>query len=113
LSSALHCGVTRNHTTNPINIRPATLNDSPALAKIQVESYQHVCGSLLLWLQEGNPAHSFYEKLGGQRFKRKPRANITYFGTELYEVAYGWPNIQTLRLYVATTKGTKMHNEKH
>lgn len=57
---------------------------------------QQGCASLFLWMLEANPARSFYEKLGGRCFKRKPWANNAYFGTELYEVAYGWPNIQTL-----------------
>ena len=173
-----------------MNIRPVSLNDSPAIAKIQVESYQHTyadifppaylahftleeqefdwrgllstemkdillvaedssgqlagyalacistdtavpydgelvalhvsksfqrqqvgtrlfsaacaglqqqgCDSLFLWVLEANPARSFYEKLGGQRFCRKPWANNTYFETEIYEIAYGWKSMQSL-----------------
>jgi GNAT superfamily N-acetyltransferase len=54
------------------------------------------CNSLFLWTLALNPARSFYEKRGGLLVGEKPWQNNEYFDTDLYEVAYGWPDIQSL-----------------
>ncbi len=56
------------------------------------------CASLCLWtLKENFPAHSFYERLGGQRFSEKTseigKDDIGFFVTD---VAFGWPDINPL-----------------
>jgi len=52
--------------------------------------------SLFLWIWDGNPARGFYENLGGVLVGSKPWENNKYFGTEIYQVAYGWRDIRTL-----------------
>jgi len=52
--------------------------------------------SLMLWVLDKNPAHSFYERLGGQRFGEKPWVNNDEFWLDVQEVAYGWPDITSL-----------------
>lgn len=52
--------------------------------------------SLFLWVWEGNPARVFYENLGGEWAGRKAWENNAAFGTEIYQVAYGWRDIRTL-----------------
>lgn len=72
---------------------------SVACASLQ----QQGCASLFLWVLEANPARQFYQKLGGQRFNRKPWPNNAYYGTDIYEVAYGWESMQPL---LALTEGS-------
>jgi ribosomal protein S18 acetylase RimI-like enzyme len=54
------------------------------------------CRSLFLWVLDGNPARSFYEKLGGQYITAKPWENNDTFGVKVSEVAYGWLDILEL-----------------
>ena len=49
--------------------------------------------SMLLWVLEENPSRGFYEALGGVQIKRE---TVTIGGTELVEIAYGWPDISPL-----------------
>lgn len=49
--------------------------------------------SLLIWVLANNPYRLFYEALGGVAFKHK---DITFGRATLAEVAYGWPDIQSL-----------------
>ena len=49
--------------------------------------------SMLLWVLEDNPSRGFYEALGGVRIKQE---TISIGGTELVEIAYGWPDISPL-----------------
>ena len=46
--------------------------------------------SMIVWALKGNPACQFYEKMGGQ-FVRE--TTFTMGEAELWEVAYGWPDI--------------------
>ena len=50
--------------------------------------------SMLLWVLEANaPARRFYEGLGGAVVREQP---IEIGGVTFMEVAYGWPDLQTL-----------------
>ena len=49
--------------------------------------------SMLVWVLEDNPSRYFYEALGGQYVTKK---TIAIGEQELIEVAYGWPNLNTL-----------------
>lgn len=49
--------------------------------------------SLLIWVLANNPYRLFYEALGGVAVKHK---DITFGKATLAEVAYGWPDIQSL-----------------
>jgi ribosomal protein S18 acetylase RimI-like enzyme len=46
--------------------------------------------SAVIWALDGNPARTFYERLGGAEVGRRTR--IT-FGEPHVEVAYGWPDM--------------------
>jgi len=59
--------------------------------------YTQGCNSLFLWVLVGNPACSFYEKLGGKRIAKKPWQNNKFFGTNIYEIAFGWEDIQIIK----------------
>jgi GNAT superfamily N-acetyltransferase len=50
--------------------------------------------SLLVWVLEANPAVEFYERLGGVLEARKV---ISIGGSELPELAFGWPKLEELR----------------
>jgi ribosomal protein S18 acetylase RimI-like enzyme len=59
------------------------------------EQLQHQgCSSLMLWVLAANPARSFYERLGGKLVGER-RINLGKDVMAL-EVAYGWPDIQSL-----------------
>ncbi len=49
--------------------------------------------AMLIWVLRDNPSRTFYEALGGKPVYEKP---ITIGETTLIEVAYGWPDLQTL-----------------
>jgi len=49
--------------------------------------------SLFVWVLADNPARHFYEKLGGVLVGQQPWQNNEHFGTDIYEVAYGWSDI--------------------
>lgn len=49
--------------------------------------------SLLVWVLANNPYRLFYEALGGVPVNQK---DATFGGATLAEVAYGWPDIQSL-----------------
>ena len=49
--------------------------------------------SILVWVLEDNPSRYFYEALSGQYVTQK---TIAIGEQELIEVAYGWPNLNTL-----------------
>lgn len=46
--------------------------------------------SLVVWALGGNPARTFYERLGGEEVAQ--RSGVT-FGKSHNEVAFGWPNM--------------------
>lgn len=48
------------------------------------------CGSLFLWVLRDNLARGFYEKHGGVLIAERAWVNNNYFGTAIYEVAYGF-----------------------
>ena len=52
--------------------------------------------SLFLWTLDRNPARTLYEKLGGQLIAEKAWENNADFGVNVYEVAYGWSDLQDL-----------------
>ena len=61
------------------------------------------CTSLALFVLTGNPAATFYERLGGQRIGEKrwmipadEAGAFGDFGFEVVEAAYGWPEIAAL-----------------
>jgi L-amino acid N-acyltransferase YncA len=47
----------------------------------------------VVWVLRDNPARWFYERLGGQRLAEQP---ISFAGTRLSEVAYGWGDLLPL-----------------
>ncbi|MFM2044742.1 MAG: hypothetical protein RLY86_3318 [Pseudomonadota bacterium] len=49
--------------------------------------------SAVVWVLRDNPARWFYERLGGQLLAEQP---ITFAGTRLSEVAYGWDDLVPL-----------------
>lgn len=49
--------------------------------------------SAVVWVLRDNPARWFYERLGGRRLAEQP---ISFAGTRLQEVAYGWPDLVPL-----------------
>jgi hypothetical protein len=51
---------------------------------------------LFLWVWDGSPARGFYKSLGGEMIGRKSWENNTIFGTEIYQVAYGWRDTRTV-----------------
>ena len=46
--------------------------------------------AMRLWVLEENPTRGFYEHLGGELHERK---TLTFVGTPLTEVAYGWAEL--------------------
>jgi GNAT superfamily N-acetyltransferase len=52
--------------------------------------------SLFLWVAAKNRARAFYDKLGGELVAEKPWVNNSYFGTNIFEIAYGWHDIRSL-----------------
>ncbi len=48
------------------------------------------CRSLMLWVLEGNPARSFYERMGGRLL------DAQQMGQGAVEVAYSWLDIESL-----------------
>jgi GNAT superfamily N-acetyltransferase len=54
--------------------------------------------SMLVWVLADNPSRRFYEALGGQLASEQ---EITIGGLNLLEVAYGWPDISSLRAVLA------------
>lgn len=53
------------------------------------------CASLMLWVLERNSARSFYERLGGQRIGEQT-VQLGEGDVAAKEIAYGWPDIQSL-----------------
>lgn len=49
--------------------------------------------SLIVWVLRSNPAHVFYERLGGCEAGRKI---VALGGADLEETAYGWPDAREL-----------------
>ena len=66
--------------------RQLTVNVAQALAARGLNS-------MLAWVLADNPACGFYEALGGNQITSK---DITIGDATLREIAYGWPQIQTL-----------------
>ncbi len=52
--------------------------------------------SMFLWTLARNPVRTWYEKFGGQLISEKAWENNAYFGVNVYEVAYGWSDLQGL-----------------
>lgn len=61
------------------------------------------CASLMLWTLERNPIRRWYEQLGGTLVARK---QYEIDGTEIVEVAYGWPSIEPLRMTLEHPDGS-------
>jgi ribosomal protein S18 acetylase RimI-like enzyme len=57
-----------------------------ALEALAKEKYQ----GALVWVLAANPSRFFYEAMGGQRAGERFEA---FAGTELEEIAYGWPDL--------------------
>lgn len=66
------------------------------IATMAAELHRLGCRSMLLWTLESNSARQMYEKLGGVLVGKKPWDGNQEFGLEVYEVAYGWPDITKL-----------------
>ena len=49
--------------------------------------------SLIIWVLETNPSIGFYRRLGGSQVAEK---QIEIGGSQLIEVAFGWPNLDDL-----------------
>ena len=56
----------------------------------------HGSRSLFLWTLDRNPARTWYEKLGGQLIAEKAWENNAEFEVNVFEVGYGWPDLQEL-----------------
>ncbi len=54
------------------------------------------CRAMLLWVLEDNPARRFYEQLGGRLIGRKTITLGDAYDFSTQELAYGWPNIDSL-----------------
>jgi GNAT superfamily N-acetyltransferase len=53
--------------------------------------------SMMLWVLAGNPARTFYEKLGGRLLTaEKPWGGNEEYGLHIVEVAYAWPDLSLL-----------------
>jgi GNAT superfamily N-acetyltransferase len=53
--------------------------------------------SMMLWVLGGNPARSFYEKLGGRLLTaEKPWGGNEEYSLHVVEVAYAWPDLGTI-----------------
>ncbi|MEW5871546.1 MAG: GNAT family N-acetyltransferase [Chloroflexota bacterium] len=59
------------------------------------ELYQTGCRSMMLWVLEQNPARAFYQRLGGELIGEK-QTHLGEGDVSVQEVAYGWPEIETL-----------------
>jgi ribosomal protein S18 acetylase RimI-like enzyme len=66
------------------------------VATLAEQLHGHGCSSLMLWVLEGNPARSFYERLGGQMIEEQEWGGNAEFGVQIKEVAYGWSAIESL-----------------
>jgi GNAT superfamily N-acetyltransferase len=53
----------------------------------------------MVWVLAANPARFFYEAMGGQRAGERQE---TFAGSELEELAYGWPDLES---WLAQMKG--------
>ncbi|MDE1148196.1 MAG: GNAT family N-acetyltransferase [Azospirillaceae bacterium] len=58
--------------------------------------------SACVWVLRDNPARWFYERLGGTRLAEQP---ITFAGTRLTEVAYGWLDLAPLARLSSYSEG--------
>jgi GNAT superfamily N-acetyltransferase len=47
--------------------------------------------SVVVWVLAGNPSRFFYEAMGGQRIAEQTE---TLWGTNLPQIAYGWPDLR-------------------
>ena len=50
----------------------------------------------MLWVLEGNPARTFYERLGAQVIGEQEGGGNVEFETQVKEIAYGWSDIEQL-----------------
>jgi ribosomal protein S18 acetylase RimI-like enzyme len=67
-----------------------------ALARAAAQAlHSQGCTSLVLFVLAGNPACTFYQRLGGQCVGEK-RWTMDEFDFEVVEMAYGWPEIAAL-----------------
>lgn len=64
------------------------------IAALARELLHRRCGSLMLWVLQGNPAQGFYERLGG----RAVGTQTSRLGEDVTigETAYGWKDIKAL-----------------
>lgn len=65
------------------------------LGKVVDDVREKGMNSLIVWVLADNRSRGFYEKLGGQEVDRK---TITVSGKELIEVAYGWEDLDHIKL---------------
>lgn len=66
------------------------------IAAVASELQQGGSTALMLWVLEGNRAQSLYEVLGGRVIGEKDWGGNEAFGTQVKEVAYGWPDLVVL-----------------
>jgi ribosomal protein S18 acetylase RimI-like enzyme len=66
------------------------------MVAVAAELERRGCTALMLWVLAKNPARTLYEQLGGRLIGKKAWDGNEAFGTEVTEVAYGWPKIETL-----------------
>lgn len=64
------------------------------MAEVATHLRKAGCGSLMLWVMDGNPACGFYERLGGKRIGEQT-VNLGE-GLSILELAYGWREIGSL-----------------
>lgn len=57
-------------------------------------------GAAMLWVVAQNPSRFFYERLGGIRLGERTEH---MGGTEVHEIAYGWPDLKAARDRLATS----------
>ena len=89
-----------------LHVRPALQKQGIGRALVRATAkalHERGCTSLALFVQAGNPACTFYERLGGQRVGEKrwmipasEAGTLDDFDFEVVETAYGWPQIAAL-----------------
>jgi len=82
-----------------LHVRPAYRGQGAGrrlIAAVAVGLRRSGCTAPMLWTLESNPARALYERLGGRLIGEKAWDGNQEFGTQIKEVAYGWPDVEAL-----------------
>jgi ribosomal protein S18 acetylase RimI-like enzyme len=66
------------------------------IGAVSQELYRLGCKSLFLYVLADNPSRAFYEKLGGVEIGERAWEHNAEYGTNVYDIAYGWKDITVL-----------------